>query len=99
MNLKPIIVNAVIKLNGMLFEGANHAQAMRRALYAGVDISNVNRWSDGYFRTSDGRIIDRVQAKEEFGINRSEDIPTQWGKPSLPTDPDPRKEFKFKFGQ
>ncbi len=91
--MKPMIINAVVKINSILFEGANHAQAMRQAMYKGVDISGVDRWRDGYFRTSDGRIVNRIDAKNEFGINTSEMIPTQYGLPPLPTEPDPRKMF------
>lgn len=86
-----MIINAVVKWNGQIAEGANHAECIKKFMDAGIDVEDLSRWNNGYFRTSDGRIIDRKQAKAEFGIIVSEDIPTQYGLSALRTVPDPRK--------
>ncbi|HCU07156.1 MAG TPA: hypothetical protein DIC42_06245, partial [Holosporales bacterium] len=58
------IESAVIEINGKIYEGKNHAEAILAAQAEGQDISQVNRQADGKFKLSDGTIIDRAQAKQ-----------------------------------
>lgn len=71
-NEPPTIKSAVINVNGKMYEGANHAEALLKAQQDGQDISNVDRKAEGKFILSDGSIIDRDEAKERFGSDRSE---------------------------
>ena len=66
------ITNAVININGKEYEGKNHAEAILKAQADGQDISQVDRQAEGLFKLSDGTIINREQAKEQFGQDRSE---------------------------
>jgi len=68
----PKIEAAVIEVDGKLYEGKNHAEAILKAQADGKDISQVNRQEQGKFRLSDGTIIDRAEAKKQFGQDRSE---------------------------
>jgi hypothetical protein len=56
------IESAVIEINGKIYEGKNHTEAILKAKADGQDI----------FKLSDGTIINREQAKEQFGQDRSE---------------------------
>lgn len=69
---KPKVESAVIEIGGTIYEGKNHAEAILNAKENGQDISNVNRQDEGKFRLSDGTIIDRATAKQQFGQDRSE---------------------------
>jgi hypothetical protein len=66
------ITSAVININGKKYEGKNHAEAILKAQADGQDISQVDRQAEGLFKLSDGTIINREQAKEQFGQDRSE---------------------------
>lgn len=66
------IESAVIEINGKIYEGKNHAEAILKAKADGQDISNVNRQAEGKFRLTDGSIIDRAESKSRFGQDRSE---------------------------
>jgi hypothetical protein len=66
------ITSAVININGKEYEGKNHAEAILKAQADGQDISQVDRQAEGLFKLSDGTIINREQAKEQFGQDRSE---------------------------
>jgi len=68
----PVIQSAVIEIGGKQYEGNNHAEAILKAKEAGEDISNVDRQAEGKFKLSDGTIIDRATAKEQFGQDRAE---------------------------
>lgn len=74
---KKVITNAAIKVDGQVFEAERHKLALDKAKSEGVDISGVNKQKEGLFRTSDQRLITRKEAKEEFGIDESEDIMKQ----------------------
>jgi len=87
-----MIICAVVLFGCKEFKGLNHAECIKQAMDSGLDVRDLNRWRDGYFLTDDGRIVDRDQAMVEFKINTSEQIPTQYGKPKLPTAPDPRRK-------
>lgn len=71
-NEQPTIKSAVINVNGKMYEGANHAEALLKAQQDGQDISHVDRKGEGKFMLSDGSIIDRAEAKERFGSDKSE---------------------------
>ena len=66
------VVSAVIEIGGKMYEGKNHAEAILKAKADGQDISQVNRQAQGKFKLSDGTIIDRAEAKQRFGQDRSE---------------------------
>lgn len=66
------VKSAVIEINGVTYEGKNHAEAILKAKQAGEDISKVDRKADGKFKLSDGSIIDRAEAKSRFGADRAE---------------------------
>ena len=68
----PTVESAVIEINGKLYDGRNHAEAILKAEADGQDISQVDRKAQGKFRLSDGTIIDRAEAKARFGQDRSE---------------------------
>lgn len=70
----PIVEAAVIDINGVTYEGRNHAEAILKAQEDGQDISNTNRQADGKFRLSDGSIIDREEALARFGQDRAENL-------------------------
>ncbi len=69
------IKKAAIKVSGKIYTGDSHPQAMHKAWREGKSLAGVNRERDGKFLTSDGRIISRSQAKKEFGITHSEEVP------------------------
>ena len=71
----PEIQSATIKIGDNLYEGVDHGEAIANAKAAGEDISKVNRERDGLFKTSDGRLITRDEAQEEFGIRHSAQVP------------------------
>ena len=66
------ITSAVVNINGKEYEGKNHAEAILKAQADGQDISQVDRQAEGLFKLSDGTIINRDQAKQQFGQDRSE---------------------------
>lgn len=66
------VESAVIEINGKTYEGKNHAEAILKAKADGQDISQVDRKGQGKFKLSDGTIIDREQAKKQFGQDRAE---------------------------
>lgn len=70
----PKITASAIKVNGKIFEGKHHDDALAKAKSAGYDTSKVDKEKEGLFRVSDGRLITRSQAKEEFGITHSEEV-------------------------
>jgi hypothetical protein len=72
--LKRKVESAVIEIGGKIYEGKNHGEAIDKAAAAGEDVSKVNRERDGKFKLSDGEIIDRKQAKKEFGARHSEEL-------------------------
>lgn len=71
-NGQTTVSKAVIEIGGKMYEGDNHAQAIQSAKDAGEDISQIDRQRDGKFKLSDGTIIDREEAKNKFGQDRSE---------------------------
>lgn len=77
----PTILNVALSIKGQLFEGATHAEALAKAVKAGVltsaESNAYNLESSGLFRVSDQRLITRDQAQSEFGIRHSEQIPNQ----------------------
>lgn len=82
---KPFIRCAAMYIGAKLYQGENHAETIMGAVKEGQDVSRINRWKDGLFITSDERIITREQAKQEFGISTSEEIPLQFGLPKAAT--------------
>jgi hypothetical protein len=48
---------------------------MAKAKREGKSLAGVNRERDGGFITNDKRFITRVQAKQEFGVTHSEQVP------------------------
>ena len=74
---KPVITNAAIRVNGKLYEAQTHDIALAHAQVEGKDISKIDKEADGLFRVSDGRLIDRDEAEQEFGIRHSQDIKKQ----------------------
>ena len=66
------VETAVIEIDGKIYEGKNHAEAILKAQADGKDISKVDRQAEGKFKLSDGTIIDRAEAKKRFGKDRSE---------------------------
>ena len=71
---KPKIVSAVVKVNGKQYEGASHEEALNKAGLSKNNTTEGKDWTP-YFKTDDGRLITREQAKEEFGITHSEEVP------------------------
>lgn len=71
------IVRPAIKVNGNLYYGKDHREAINNAKKSGEDVSKVNRERDGLFETSLGKILNREQAKESFGIDKSENMDKQ----------------------
>jgi hypothetical protein len=71
------ITNAAIIIGGHLYEGKDHIEAMNKAKNFGERMDLVDRDRDGLFRVSDGRIINRLQALNEFKISHSSQIPSQ----------------------
>jgi hypothetical protein len=69
------IVNAAIRINGNLYTGASHKEAINKAKKDGKSVANVNRLRDGKFITSDKRIISRDTAKKKFGVSHSSEVP------------------------
>lgn len=95
------ITNAVIKANGQEFDAPHHEAAIDAAFKAGAltkeEYDKFDREKKGMFRTSTGRLItSRAQAKKEFGITHSEQIPNQ--KPRSVAN-QPYKEAPDKFIQ
>jgi hypothetical protein len=70
-----MILSAAIKINGKVYDGASHQEAISKAQNDGQNIAGVNRWRDGLFRVKDGRLITRAQAQQEYGISQSEEVP------------------------
>ena len=73
----PHITNAVLVVGGKIYEADNHYHAKEWARNDGQDVSKVEIERDGMFRVSDGRLLSRQQAKEEFNFQRSEQINNQ----------------------
>lgn len=86
---KSFITNAAMDIGGKVYEAPSHGEAIQKAIDAGADVSKVDREAQGQFRTSDGRLISRVAAKTEFGIDHSEQIPTQFDLPAREKTPTP----------
>jgi hypothetical protein len=91
----PKIESAVIKIGENIYEGKNHIEAIEKAKESGVDISKIDRERDGKFKTSDGRIITRDQAQDEFGADHSSDlIPQDESKPEDTKQVPKNKEYE-----
>jgi len=58
-----------------VYTGSSHVEAIQKAQKAGEDISIKDKQKEGKFTTTDGRLIDRNQAREEFGITQSHEVP------------------------
>lgn len=71
---KPPIDSAAIIAGGSLFTARHHDEAIEKAEEAGADISKIDEERDGKFLTTDDRLIDREEAKEEFGITHSDEL-------------------------
>lgn len=72
---EPTIEKAAVEKNGRVYTGSDHGEAIKKAQKSGEGISMSDRQKEGKFITSDNRIIDRKQAKEEFGITQSHEVP------------------------
>ena len=72
---QPEIKAAVIEGEKGLYEAPSHAEAIKEAQNAGEDIAMKDKQAEGKFTTTDGRVIDRKQAKEEFGVSQSHEVP------------------------
>ena len=68
------IVSAVAQVGDQQYEGASHELALNKG---GLSKDNTTEGKDwqAQFKTDDGRLITRDQAKEEFGITHSEEVP------------------------
>jgi hypothetical protein len=89
----PQIESAAVKPTDTVYEGASHAEAIKKAQAAGEDIKMADKQKEGMFKTTDGRLIDREQAKEEFGVTQSHEVPKlveeQKAKPEIKETPKP----------
>ena len=73
----PKILKAAIEVGGEVFEAKHHEDAIKEAERRGLDTEFIDQEEDGKFTTSDNRLIDREQAKDEFGITHSHEIQNQ----------------------
>ena len=71
------ILKAAVKVDKKVYTGKSHGEAMEKAKAKGEDLSKLNREKHGKFTTSDKRLLSRKQAKKEFGITHSHQIPHQ----------------------
>lgn len=74
---KPLdeIKSAAIKVNGKVYEGVSHADAISKAPREIQDELMKNKETEGLFRTKDGKLITRQEAKSRYGITHSEELP------------------------
>jgi hypothetical protein len=70
-----------IKIGDNEYSGKNHGEAMDAAIAAGEDIPDKDtpegkewRKENGMFKDSNGELLTREKAKEEYGIGNSEDL-------------------------
>ena len=68
------IVSAAVRIGGKIYEAKRHDIAIQKAKDDGKDVSNFDKAKNSMFHTSDGRLISRDQAQEEFGVSTSEEI-------------------------
>jgi hypothetical protein len=71
------ITNAAIRIGNNMYEGKTHVEVLEKARAFGERMDLVDRERDGLFRVSDGRIINRLQARDEFKISHSSQIAGQ----------------------
>ena len=74
------ILKAAIKIDGKVYTGRHHTDAIAKAVAEGKDTSKIDRERDGLFLVQDGfktSLITRNQAEKEFKIRHSEDIDQQ----------------------
>lgn len=76
-DLLPKIEQAALEVDGQLMTGIHHENILKQAKKEGKDTSGIDKEQDGLFTVSDGRVINRQQADEEFGITHSHEIPKQ----------------------
>ena len=69
-----VIRTPAIEVGNSIYTGKDHGEAIKNAQINGEDTQDVNRERDGEFITKQGRIIDRKQAKKEFGLRHSHEI-------------------------
>jgi len=88
--LKLAKLKPIVEAGGKLYEGQDHGQAIHQAQADGQDISMKDREKEGKFKTPDGRILTREEAKKEFNVEHSADmkhkieiITDEWLAPSL----------------
>ncbi len=89
------VVSAVVVVDGQEFRGPTHSQAILAAIEAGtLDPERLREYNPAgvnpdLFLTSDGQLIDRFTAFEEFDAASAErlDIPFQGRAPLAPTSP------------
>jgi hypothetical protein len=70
----PKIQSAAMRIGGKLFEGANHNEALAKAAQEGVDISKINKETEGLFKLNNRKLITREQAGKMFGATHSEEL-------------------------
>jgi hypothetical protein len=75
-NLIPTIL-----VDGREYTGANHGEAMQKAIEAGEDVPSPEtemgqKWREenGLFRDVNGKLHERDEAEKEFGVRRSEQL-------------------------
>ena len=74
------ITSAYIQAGGKGYEGSSHAEAMEAARKDGKDLTNFDQEKEGKFKVSNGDIIDRKTAQEEYGLptGHSSELPQQF---------------------
>ena len=70
----PKIVSAVAQVGDQQYEGASHEEALNKAGMSKKTSEEGKDWTP-YFKTDDGRLITRDEAKKEFGITHSQEVP------------------------
>ena len=94
---KKRIVAAAIRVNGKLYTGLHHDEAMAKAKAEGQSLEGFDREKDGKFLISDGRVLSRAETAKEFhGITHSEQT---WPVPDnakKAEEPEPEVEYKGK---
>ena len=70
----PKIVSAVAQVGDKQYEGASHEEALNQGGMSKKTSEEGKDWQ-ARFKTTDGRLITRDQAKSEFGISHSEEVP------------------------
>lgn len=75
-NLIPTIL-----VDGREYNGANHGEAMMKAIEAGEDVPNPDtefgkewRQENGLFRDINGKIFTREESKDEYGVSSSQEL-------------------------